>query len=420
MRESRTYWLHHVFSFSVLACFALLVPREVFGQANWGPNRVRNASFEEQLDYWNPRVGARQEGDEVTSDVDIDSTVANTGVYSLKLSGHAKTTKWWAIESEPIPATPGKRYRFGAYMKTENVRQEEGQYLNANVYLQFRDKKGQVLEIAGAPVRGTQPLTDTRDWVNLYAYVVAPERTAQARIGCALTCSGTAWFDDITFQESEDVTWASTRTKNIAYFHALDDTPPEDVLEENKKMVVRLLEILGEKPGLQIRFFKYRNATEMNDVRGYDAQASAAEDAVHSIRWVAPPFNVARILAGRWGESTRLLDEGIATYAVDTLAGTDLHEKARELARADTLPILFEETDVPKILLGISAPGRNPVYGSFVGWLIEAQGIDQFKKVYGYADRIVATNEFPNKFKQTYGMTPAEAEAEWRKFLRNE
>lgn len=108
------------------------------------------------------------------------------------------------------------------------------------------------------------------------------------------------------------------------------------------------------------------------------------------------------------GESSTMLAEGLATWAAGGHYGPEpIH------ALAAALPLLGYELALEPLRADFRAQQHERAYivsASFVGWLIEQQGIERFKGFYGAADE-------PERF---YSASYAELEQRWRAWLTQE
>jgi len=386
----------------------------------WSANRVSNPSFETLSDDstpldWSGREGARQPGPVIESLADVDSSTAKTGVHSLKLQGDANTTRWLAVESEPIPVRVGARYKISAWMKGEDIRVEAGQYHNCNIYIQFRDPQGEVVQIGGSPVRGTNKPKGTFDWRETFAIVIAPQGASHARVGCALTCSGTVWFDDVALYEAEGVVWSTRKTPKFTYRFTEGDRPNDDVLKASDAFAWELEKLLDVRLDEPIAYYKYASLEQKRELTTKPAVSHIDGKEIHSTIWDERQ-DVVHVLMARYGQSMLMLGEGVAVYGATKVAGGDPHERARVLAKGNVLPSLTDFLD-PGTLYLVQRDIMEAEFGSFVSYLIERFGLEKFKKVYPYESPEKAKQELPARFEQVYGQSFANVEKEWRDFL---
>ena len=395
-----------------------VVPERAVGETIiWGANRTRNASFEDLYDHWNIRMGARQEGELVEAAVDVDASQAKTGVHSLKFSGDARTTKWWAIESDPITVTPGKRYKFSTWLKTEDVKVEAGQYRNCNAYIQFRDAQGQIVNLGNSPVRGTQPLMDTHDWVEAFAVVVAPEGATEARVGCTLTCSGTAWFDDVGFYESTDYAWARKRTNRFAFMYTQGDVPTDAILEETEAYLQKLEDVIGVSYPYPIVYYKYKSIDQKEEIMGRASESHVDGNALHTIKWDERQ-DLVHVIMREVGPSILVFAEGLALYATAAVDGRDVHAAARDLLKRGALAPISTFVD-PSVVNLAPRPVMEAEFGSFVGYLIQRFGMPKFRTLYPFESRKEAAEKLPERFEAVYGISFEQGQRDWIEFLQS-
>lgn len=150
-------------------------------------------------------IGARSGSSTKASTIELDTGTAHSGKRSIKISGDAMTNVWHVLTFGPVPVTAGARFRLEGFMKTDNVRLSSAQYKNSNIFVMFLDENGRTIRLpGGGQVRATTVLTGTKDWRPVETDAEAPEGAVSAKIGCFLSCTGTAWFDDISLTEAAE------------------------------------------------------------------------------------------------------------------------------------------------------------------------------------------------------------------------
>lgn len=419
-RFDRSMKVHHPFIAALTGILLTLpsAPRAAAEKIGFGPNRVTNGSFESMEAQWNLRVAATGEGEVVEAKFEIDASTANTGVYSLKLSGDSSTTKWFGVESEPIPVSPGRRYKISVATKTENIDPEPGQYHNCNAYIQFRDKNGVIVPIGGSPVRRTYPSRGTRDWGESFAIVVAPVGAAQARVGVALTCSGTAWFDDIALYESEGLAWSRQPVESLNLMFTEGGKPSEAASEAITDYFRRIRTALDIMPQTPITYYRYNSVAQKSELTGNDSPSHLEDGAVHAASWDERQDLVHALMQQEVGESTLVLAEGLALYVTSEIDGRDVHAPVRQLIKEKGLIPISTFID-PTVLTVAPRHVQEAEFVSFVGYLIQRYGMDKFKRFYVYDDAKQARSQVPDRFKSVYGTSLADGEREWIEFLQS-
>lgn len=188
-----------------IACVALLMAASCSSPPE---GLLQNGSFErgEPLpEGWETMVGARTGDSERATTVELDTETAHTGKRSVRISGETTTHVWHALAFGPVPVTAGTRYRLDGFMKTDDVKPTSRQYRNSNIFIMFVDAEGRTIRLPnGSQVSASTVLTGTNDWTPVETEAVAPEGAVTATIGCFLSCSGTAWFDDVSFDEAPE------------------------------------------------------------------------------------------------------------------------------------------------------------------------------------------------------------------------
>lgn len=382
----------------------------------WLGNRILNGSFEEDFTGWSTRMAAYQPGDMVKATFKIRDGLAHTGDQCLEISGGENTTYWTAFESDPIPVRPDGRYQLKGWIKSLNVQQMENQYENCNYYVQFLDVNDEVITMGGSPVRGTGRVMGTRDWKQVSIIVAAPPGSVTARIGCVLTCAGTAWFDDVEFAEGSVIKWTKKTTERFEYFYK-DESTPETDLTLNDAYFSSFEGILDVKYPQKVRYYKYKDLEAKQFATGKTESTHNEGNSIHSIRW-DNRHDIVHILMNRVGRSTPFLEEGIVFYALSQVLNQDVHRSAISMALRDT-PIPIQKLLDPKIYNQTSKNLTDALSGSFVSFLVEQYGISNFKKLYPYQLLDHAEQEIPKRFLEVYGMNLDEAEMAWREYLVN-
>ena len=146
-------------------------------------NLVTNPSFEQPgtsslPEGWhaNPRVYAR------------DTEVHRTGQAALRYVN--ADPRRYELCNQKIPVHPGWKCRFGAWIKTEDLRGAES---GATICLEWLNAQGKWLG-------GNYPagIKGTHDWTHMEGMVRVPEKAASVTLTCYARqgMTGTAWFDD--------------------------------------------------------------------------------------------------------------------------------------------------------------------------------------------------------------------------------
>jgi hypothetical protein len=148
------------------------------------PNRLANSGFEDGAGGWKfPQI----------ANFKVVDDVAHGGAHSLRISN--TDAKAYLLASQSISVEPGRRYRFGAWIKTHDVRGED---TGATICMEWNGPTG---VIGGSYVDGRK---GDQDWFHLEGLsgpipdgAVSGLLTVYLRHGM----TGTAWFDDVTVTE---------------------------------------------------------------------------------------------------------------------------------------------------------------------------------------------------------------------------
>lgn len=386
-------------------------------EVRWSGNRILNSSFEDGFTGWYQRKGAEQPGERVESSATIDDTTAHSGVRSLHVNGGADTTWWWAIETVRMPARPNRRYRLAGWIKTKDVTKEEGQYSNCNLYVQFGNDKGEVVLLDNSPVRATSRLRGTQDWTHVERIVKAPAGATHVLIGCVLSLSGDAWFDDVGLYEVAPIPWAQHATNRFLYFFEEgSEQPPTAAIQANERYLRSLEGIFGVKHEGKIHYYKYDTRDRKAEVTGSSSRSHFEGDEIHSTAWT-DAHDLVHLVMKPMGTSLAFLSEGIANYWEDILDNRDVHDKARLLAtRRMVLPT--DRFLNPKFFQATSERLGNVVAKSFVGYLVEQYGLDRFKELYEKVAVDATATEVYEQFRSIYGAEWATIDQAWRSSLK--
>ena len=378
-------------------------------------NLLQNGSFEEGLKYWTKRLGARQDGEVIESILEIDSRTAQDGAQSITVYGNSLTTRWTALESENVTLEHGQRYRLAGWIKSENVTREPGQYPNSNFYIQFRDKEGKVVDSGASPVRVTARVVGNSSWHEVDLTFTAPENADFVRVGLALTMSGQAWFDNVRLSKAEEFTWFRKDTPRFLYMSQDEAVPNAETTASNDAYFERVAKTLELPVGKRIRYFKYASVEDKKRITGNDAEAHVEGDDLHALSW-NDRRNVAFLIVSRLGPSHPFLVRGATYYLEQSATGGDLHHGAKELIKINAIPPLAVLMD-PGSYSQLPEAAQKFIPMSFVAYLIDKYGTEQFKKLYPFASPEQAMTEVASRFQTVYMNSMPVVDAEWRAML---
>lgn len=158
---------------------------------------VANGGFERGADGWILKKDCR-----------IEKNGGRNGTATLRYE--RRNPKEYQLVGTPVKLEPGKFYRFGAWIKTEQVTNPNGRG-GAAVALEFSKDggNGRKAFLSGRYPRG---VTGTADWTWISDVVRVPKNAIGAHITLYLhpRATGTAWFDDISVQEQGSNLWSLT------------------------------------------------------------------------------------------------------------------------------------------------------------------------------------------------------------------
>lgn len=397
----------------LVGCVAFLAGNAA-AEDSWGKNLLKNASFadgDQTPTGWTVRIGAQQPGEAVFSKISLDTTVVRNRGRSLLLEGDDKTTRWYALESPPIDVSPGRRYRFSGWIETEGVTCVTNQFANCNLYVMFADADNAVVLVGRNQVAATEQTFGTQTWKKLTTIVPAPVGAVTARLGIVLTCSGKAWFDDVTFQAYGDIEWTTKKTNRFVFYHEPNDPPSAEAVQD-LEMHLTLLELRLElKFPRKIRYYKYSSRERKVEITGKPGSAHFESDGVHALHY-RDRHEIIHVLMEQMGNSLPFFAEGIAVYLAGPWNNKNIHANAVELANEGRL-VSIQSLLERRGFLSQPMEATYPQAGSFVGFLIERFGIEKFKKFYPLSEPYETYWDTISRFKSVYGETVEELEDRW-------
>lgn len=123
----------------------------------------------------------------------IDSTTAHTGSRAGFMRSKADSTTGWGTWMQSFDATPysGKRMRFSAYVKTENLAD------HVALWMRVDGSDGQL----SFDNMGDRPIRGTTDWTEYTITLDVPQEARGIALGVILTGAGSVWIDDVVLTE---------------------------------------------------------------------------------------------------------------------------------------------------------------------------------------------------------------------------
>ena len=318
--------------------------------------------------------------------------------------------------SKVLHVEPWQQFHLSMWIKTKDATKVDGQYPNCNRYVQFRNDKGEVVLMDKSPVRATSKLKGTQDWTYVERTVKAPADSTHVMIGCILSISGEAWFDDVGLYEVAPIPWAQQATNRfVYYFEKGSEKPPIAAIQSNERYLRSLEGVFGVKHEGKIHYYKYDTQDRKADVTGSSIHSHLEGDEIHSTAWT-DAHDLVHLVMKPMGTSLAFLSEGIANYWDDTLDDRDVHGKARKLGtRRMVLPTARYLS--PKFFQATSERLGNAVSESFVGYLVEQYGLDKFKELYEKVAVDATVEDVHKHFLSVYGMEFMTFDQAWRNWL---
>jgi hypothetical protein len=363
---------------------------------------------------WRFEIGAINGDGETTSEAKSDDAVTRNGTPSLRLSGDSSTVRWLSATRTVKDVRPGQRYRLAAWIATRNVRQEGRQYFNCNVYAQFKSQEGEVIRSAnGFPVIGTRPLLGTNNWTRVEATVRVPPETSTALVGCFLSCSGTAWFDDVTFTPLPVPDWKTEDTGRYIYHWEHEGTPPRIIVSANETFLEDLELLLDTHLPEPVQYFLYEDNARKGEVTGNAGNAHVEEShEIHTLFWT-DRHEVVHLLTRQWpGEGTALLGEGLAVHLSGSWQAEPVDVAVRNIQSEGPLIPLSELISTTSFRAHEDQLSY-PQAGSFVQFLFETYGLAAFRQLYTTTPLNPDAPTFDKLLEHIYKKNLAQLEAQW-------
>ncbi|UCE60375.1 MAG: hypothetical protein JSU63_01230 [Phycisphaerales bacterium] len=389
---------------------------EALGDAKAGENLLVNPSFEfgsPVPDGWTKTIGLQVSREQVFSTFAFDDDAVRSGKRSLRISGDSSVTTWHSFESKPVKIRGGSKYRFSAWVKTEDVTVTGNQVHHGNLYLKFTDADGEVVSVSEGSVYGARMLEGTNDWTRIERTVPSPRGAVFAQVGCVLTCTGKVWIDDVGLYIQRRQGWSSLETDRFIFHAEDDDDEPvlqvRDALEAHLDTVESTLDIKHEG---KIHYYKYDSIERKMEVTGKQSDAHVEGSEIHATRWLAR-HEVTLMMVDKLGDGVPLLRQGLAVYLEEDELGIDLYKYCSKQARDGLLPSVATIADAAEF---VSTPIDRtfPAAGAFVRYLVEEHGLDRLKQLYKVADRRDSKEVFLKKFKEAYGRELFDMQGMWR------
>lgn len=404
----------------LLAALAVGLPVETTrADSLWGENLVRNASFEEGRlvpVFWSRFRAAGEPGDQATTSViRLDDLVVRSGQKSLAMFGTPRTTYWQATEAPPIPVTPGNVYRLSGWIKATNVRVDGDQFANCNLLLRFIDPDGGIVKIGASPVISSRRIMGTADWTYVERIVVPPKGATSVRVACTLTCSGSAWFDDVEFRPRVELDWHRRQTNNMVFLYEGDVGPSDDVISDLMEHLVSVENALELHHAGRVSFFKYASEDRKTQLTGNSYEAHFETNQVHSVTWT-DRRQMVHVLTEPLGLSVPYLSQGLAVYLAGPWGTMEVHDFARSLVRTVGLLPVKQLID-RSTFMSLDASIVFPQAASFVGFLLDEYGAEKLKTLYPSESPKESSFAWRQRFKKIYGADLERIEKQWWDFL---
>jgi hypothetical protein len=115
-----------------------------------------------------------------------------------------ETPSWFAVRQNGFPVIGGAKYRASAWVRAENVEGRAGWFIHVG-----NAKNSQMINNVREAGGGTF------DWKEIVFEFTAPQDAEFATIGTVLYGTGTAWFDDVSFEKEGTETAPGVKIGNV-------------------------------------------------------------------------------------------------------------------------------------------------------------------------------------------------------------
>jgi len=382
---------------------------------------VANGSFEEEDGRlpraWSRGIGAQVLGvDPVESECRLDDAVARSGKRSLLLAGSSGTTVWTVVEQRIGGLAPGARLLVTGWVRTDAVGPEGKQSFNCNLLVYFTDAKGGRVAADGARLLATEQLRGSNDWRRVGRSFIVPEGATAATVGCFLSCTGKAWFDDVTLSS-----WISKKGRGYEFHHLEGDSLPAEAMDFNERALEGFARLFGVAPKGPIQYYKYPDNETKGALTGRPGNAHAVPERleVHTIH-ARDNHEVVHVLMHAVNpEPNVLLGEGLAVGISGKWQGAPLDEYVRKM-RAEGRYVPLREIAEGKAFRALDDHVTYPESGGFAKYLLETFGVEAVKKVYAETRAGDSADEVEARFKGSIGEPLSKLEERWLRKLEAE
>lgn len=343
------------------------------------------------------------------------SDKAKSGGASLYLRGVFNTDKWVAM-TQQFPVRPGHEIVFSADIMTENVKRNRGQEDNLCVYVQFLDGDGQRLRDKNFADEWTSKRTGTSDWKNKKKKTEVPDGARIVEIGLLNQMTGYAYFDNVELVIKDKIDWESKDSKFITYnWFERRPFPPEDM-----KRVSGLIEEVAKEAGIEkveskIDYYLYPDEETFMKLLKWKRCRTLArweKKELHDVK----SFNdheIIHLILYDLGLPPANLSTGFVWYFRAKYNDWDLSIRSKRFIMEKQIPALYK-TIGTEMMRNVSHAIVVPAWASFVEYLIEKYGMDNFKLLYTATDKISEAEPFSEAFMNVYGIGFQEADRAWR------
>jgi len=244
------------------------------------------------------------------------------------------------------------------------------------------------------------------------------------------------YTQDIPWYKNDYLVYPFNKEESLHYIfnfqkNSLAEKNIKEIVKLKEEHHLKILSFLELDNNRKIDYYIYSSIQEKNLLMGDDSPGNAIWEElennnpkkfeIHVVynekcRFIGEHEDT-HLLSLPWGLSIYLFCEGLAQYMENSFMGEDLHVVAKKLLQKNklySLEWLLENSNwnnVDSVVI-------YPQVGSFIKYLIESYGKENFKKVYQSTSRKKETAENSLEINKVYQKNINQLEKEWHLFLK--
>jgi hypothetical protein len=385
-------------------------------------NLLTNSSFEEIADGvpvgWEIRNFKGLDGD-IPSEWGVDSERATDGQNSFFFQADAEARRFYLL-TQRIEVTGVERVRIRGDIKALEVQRNPRQFPQANFAITCYDADGNRFHSSRFYDRRTDARLGTTDgWSTEERVFRIPDGTAAIEFHCVLGMEGKVWFDNVSLDVPMGLAWLTSESKNFTFHWLAGSEYPEGSKEYQQELFDLYCTRLGvpEEERPHVSTFLYPDSVTLFRWIGTRQPKKSFwdEKEVHSI-FPVDDHEIIHIVTKPYGILPLPITEGTAFYLMGHYRGEPVLEVAQRLYLDGKLPNL-QTMLTPGLMRRLNPDVVAPAAASFVGYLLELAGPEQFLALHREANAARNPEEFAEAFVRVYGVEIEKAEMEWLALL---